>query len=127
VGDETAGAERQVHKFSPSDTYELDLVELGIGYAMQKDTPAVRAKGKQCIREQSDYIESLIAKGRDWAVPGGYSIVDPYILVFFRWGRQIGLEFEMASLFPPWTRLSSRVAVRPAVRRVFEQEGIDLG
>ncbi|WP_338829752.1 glutathione S-transferase [Bradyrhizobium sp. 27S5] len=91
----------------------------------EKDASAVRAKGKQCIREQYDYIESLIADGRDWAVPGGYSIVDPYLLVFFRWGRRIGIE--MASLFPAWTRLSNRVAIRPAVQRVFEHEGIDLG
>ena len=33
--DETAGAERQVHKFSPSGADELDLIELGISYAMQ--------------------------------------------------------------------------------------------
>ena len=33
--DEAAGAERQVHKFRPPGADELDLVELGISYAMQ--------------------------------------------------------------------------------------------
>jgi hypothetical protein len=49
---------------------------------------------------------------------------DPYLLVAFRWGRWIGLE--MGSLYPVWTQLSTRVAARPAVQRVFEHEGIGI-
>jgi glutathione S-transferase len=90
----------------------------------EKDTPAVRAKGKQCVLEQYAYIESLVADGRNWAVPGSYSIVDPYLLVFFRWGRRIGLD--MASLYPAWTQLTIRAAARPAVQRVLEHEGINI-
>jgi glutathione S-transferase len=89
-----------------------------------KDAPPVVAKGEQCVREHYEYIERLVADGRDWAVPGAYSIVDPYLLVFFRWGRRIGID--MSSLYPSWTRLTERIAARPAVRRVLAREGIDV-
>jgi len=87
--------------------------------------PTVIAKGEQAVREQYAYIEGLLADGRDWAVPGSYSIVDPYLLVFFRWGKRIGID--MASHYPSWTHLAARTAARPAVQRAMEQEGIDMG
>jgi len=90
----------------------------------ENDAPAVKTKGEQCVREQYRYVETLVADGRDWAVPGSYSIADPYMLVFFRWGRRIGID--MTTLYPAWTKLTTRVAARPAVRRVMEQEGIGL-
>ena len=72
-------------------------------------------------RQQYAYIESLLADGRNWAVPGGYTIVDPYLLVFYQWGQRIGLE--MRALCPAWTRLAERLLARPAVRRVLADEG----
>lgn len=90
-----------------------------------KDAPAVTVRGGQCVREQYEYIEKLVADGRDWAVPGRYSIVDPYLFVFFRWGRRIGID--MASLYPAWTRLTERVVARAAVQRAMAHEGIDMG
>jgi glutathione S-transferase len=92
--------------------------------ADEKDFPAVRAKGEANLREQYAYIESLLADGRDWAVPGGYSVVDPYLLVFYQWGQRIGLD--MRALCPAWTRLAERLLARPAVRRVLADEGVTL-
>jgi glutathione S-transferase len=86
--------------------------------------PAIRAKGEASVAGQYAYIESLLADGRDWAVPGGYTVVDPYLLVFYRWGQRIGLD--MAARHPAWTRLARRVAARPAVARVLVKEGISL-
>jgi glutathione S-transferase len=90
----------------------------------EMDARAVTTKGEQCVREQYAYIEALIADGRHWAVPSGYSIVEPYLFVFFRWGRRIGID--MASLCPAWTQLTARVLARPAVRRAMEQERIGM-
>jgi glutathione S-transferase len=90
----------------------------------EKDFPAVRAKGEQNVREQYAYIERLLADGRDWAVPGGYTIVDPYLLVFYQWGGSIGLPMRAA--YPNWTRLTERVAARPAVQRVLAQEEVKV-
>jgi glutathione S-transferase len=86
--------------------------------------PALKAKGEQALREQYAYVESLLADGRDWAVPGGYSVVDPYLLVFFIWGGRVGLD--MRARYPAWSRLSDRIASRPAVARVLAAEGLTL-
>jgi glutathione S-transferase len=84
----------------------------------------VKAKGEQNIRKQYAYIDSLLADGRDWAVPSGYTVVDAYLLVFYYWGQRIGLD--MGALCPVWRGLAQRVVARPAVRRVLAQEGISL-
>lgn len=86
--------------------------------------PALQAKGRRNVGEQYDYIESLLADGRDWAVPGGYTVVDPYLLVFYQWGRRIGLD--MRSAYPAWTALMQRVAARSTVQRVLAQEKVKL-
>lgn len=86
--------------------------------------PAIKAKGERALHEQYAYVESLLADGRDWAVPGGYSVVDPYLLVFFLWGSRIGLA--MRADYSAWARLSDRVASRPAVARVLASEGLAL-
>jgi glutathione S-transferase len=90
----------------------------------EKGVPGVKAKGEQNVRDQYAYIESLLADGREWAVPGGYTVVDPYLLVFYYWGHRIGLD--MRALYPVWTKLAQRIVARPAVQRVLASEGITL-
>ena len=84
--------------------------------------PAIRAKGLTNVRDAFGYIERLLGDGRDWAVPGGYSIVDAYLTVFFVWGKR--LEIDMRRDYPAWTQQADKVAVRPAVQRVLAQEGL---
>jgi glutathione S-transferase len=81
--------------------------------------PAVVERGHQNIRDNYDLINSILADGRQWGVPTGYSIVDPLLLVFWRWGSRIGLEMPML------TALASRTLERPAVRRALQQEGLE--
>lgn len=85
---------------------------------------AVVAKGRENLDEQYAYVETVLADGRDWAVPGQYSIVDPFLLVFWLWGQRTGLE--MAARYPVWARLSERVLARPAVQRALEQEKVTV-
>lgn len=92
--------------------------------ADEKNFPAVKAKGEQNLREQYAYIESLLADGREWAVPSGYTVVDAYLFVFYYWGRRIGLT--MRTSFPAWTYLAERVVARPAVQRVLANEEIKI-
>jgi glutathione S-transferase len=92
--------------------------------ADEKDFAAVKAKGEQNLREQYAYIESLLADGRHWAVPGGYTVVDAYLLVFYYWGQRIGLDMRAAH--PAWTDLTRRVLARPAVQRVLAKEAIQI-
>jgi hypothetical protein len=58
------------------------------------------------------------------ALPGGYSVVDPYLLVFYQWGGRVGLD--MKDSYPAWRRLTDQTSQRPAVQRVLAHEKITL-
>jgi glutathione S-transferase len=83
----------------------------------------VIAKGKNNLSEAFAQIESRLAQ-TVWAVNDAYSIVDPYLLVFYRWGNRIG--FNMRSQYPSWTRHTLRVLERPATMRALTSEGISV-
>lgn len=83
--------------------------------------PALVEHGRANIRAENAAIERILADGRDWAVSGGYSIVDPYLLVFWRWAALIG---EDVARLPAWSAHARRVLERPAVKRALAQEGI---
>jgi len=85
--------------------------------------PAIAAKGRESIRTGYTDIEQRLA-GRDSALDGGFSVVDAYLLVFYRWGNRCGLS--MRTDFPEYTRLMDAVRARPAVKRVVEREGIQI-
>jgi glutathione S-transferase len=82
----------------------------------------VRAKGREnfwdCLRE----IDRLL-EGRKWAVGKGFSVVDGYLLVFYRWGNRA--SFAVRDL-TNYTALVERVLARPAVKKVMADEGITL-
>nr|WP_314527072.1 glutathione binding-like protein [uncultured Brevundimonas sp.] len=83
---------------------------------------AVKAKGTENIRSACDHIEHILSDGRDWAVPGQYTVVDSYLLVFWLWGRRIGLENDAS--WPNWARLMNKVLDRRAVKQALSQEGL---
>ncbi|MBC8719948.1 glutathione binding-like protein [Ochrobactrum sp. Marseille-Q0166] len=83
---------------------------------------AVRDKGLQNIRSAYDHIDLILSDRRDWAVPGQYTIVDAYLLVFWLWGYRIGLAMDAD--WPEWARLMSKVLERPAVKQALTQEGL---
>lgn len=85
--------------------------------------PSIRARGRATVLEHYRYIERLLGDGREWALPGGYSVVDPYLLVFFHWGQRIGLAMGD---YPAWSAATARVLARPAVRRVLAREGVAI-
>lgn len=84
--------------------------------------PALREKGRSNLREQYGLIERLLSDGRRWALGEAYSIVDPYLFVFFIWGQRIGLT--MTADFPGWARMTKEMLARSAVRRVTAKEGL---
>ena len=61
-----------------------------------------------------------------WAIGERYSVADPYLLVYWTWGRGPVLGFDMAREFPRWTEHARRLARRPAVQRAFASEGLPL-
>lgn len=94
--------------------------------ARYSDDPAgqetVKAKGKQAFHDYLKEIDRLL-DGRDWAVGDHYTVVDGYLLVFYRWGNRAGLPVkELAN----YTRLVNKVLARPAVKKVMADEGVTL-
>jgi glutathione S-transferase len=89
----------------------------------EKDFAAVEAKGKSTLPQHSAYIERLLADGRDWAVPGYYTVADSYLLAIYRWAKRIGQDINR---YPAWMDHAARMLKRPAVARAFADEGITL-
>jgi glutathione S-transferase len=84
-----------------------------------KDFPNINAKGRQNLDDGFTYIEKVL-QGRDWAVPGGFTIADPYLLFFYRVAQKLG--FPVTEQFPAWTKITERVVERPAVARILAKE-----
>lgn len=97
-------------------------------YATGEDAIAnVQAKGRTTTREIWEMVEAKLAAGSGpWAVGDSYSIADPYLLVFWHWGRGPVLGYDMAKDFPAWTAHAQRMFARPAVQRAFAVEGIAI-
>jgi glutathione S-transferase len=83
---------------------------------------AVKAKGREAFGDCLKEIDRLVA-GRNWAVGSRFSVLDAYLLVFYRWGNRNALPVKD---LPNYTRLVERVLARPAVKRVMAEEGITM-
>jgi glutathione S-transferase len=81
------------------------------------------SKGKQHLSSAFTLIENRMTERR-WAVGDHYSVVDPYLLVFYRWGNR--MHMDMQSSYPAWTEHTRRLETRPAVQSALTQESISL-
>jgi glutathione S-transferase len=84
---------------------------------------AITQKGMKNLADAFAYIDSRLTK-RDWALGSHYSIVDAYLLVFYRWGNRIG--FDMRTMYQAWTRQTLHVLDRPATGRALMTEDISV-
>jgi glutathione S-transferase len=85
----------------------------------------VIAKGKVTARDIWEQVEQRVGS-QTWIAGDSFSVADLYLTVFWTWGRGPVLGYDMPADFPQWTAHARRVAERPAVRRVFERDGIVL-
>ncbi|MGH8445434.1 MAG: glutathione S-transferase family protein [Solimonas sp.] len=100
---------------------------------------AVEASGRALLTRYWADLESRLpdgvlapvgeAQGEDRAEERGYalgafSVVDAYLIVFFRWAKRYG--FAPQERYPRWTALTMRTLARPAVQRVFAEERVSL-
>jgi len=83
---------------------------------------AVKAKAKDNFAKCLEEIDGLL-KGRKWTIGSHYTIVDAYLLVFYRWGNRNALPVKQLGNY---TALMDRVLARPAVKKVMADEGITL-
>lgn len=85
---------------------------------------ALRAQGRAIVEAAYMNIERQLEANLAWASGDSFSIVDPFLVVLYRWGNRIGLP--MAPLFPSWATLTERAVARPAVLRALSTEGVSI-
>jgi glutathione S-transferase len=83
---------------------------------------ALKAKARTAYGEYLQEIDNLL-KGRKWSVGDSFTVVDGYLLVFYRWGNRG--KFDVKAL-RNYTALMDKVLARPAVKKVMADEGITL-
>lgn len=79
--------------------------------------PQIQQHGRNILAGQFQEIENLA--GGDWLVGDKFSAADSYALIFFRWGRRIGMDMRD---YPRWAALNQRLLAEPSVQRVVENE-----
>jgi glutathione S-transferase len=86
--------------------------------ADEKAQESVKETGKENFWKLLQEIDGLLA-GKDYILGSQYSAADPYTLVFYGWGKRIGLPVDQLKNY---TALKDRLLKRPAVRKVLERE-----
>lgn len=82
---------------------------------------AIQAKGWKTAQECFEMIEAGL-KGVH-AVGENFTVVDPYLFVFYRWGVNRGAD--MVGNYPKYARLVAELMKRPAVQAALKAEGIE--
>ncbi|WP_137389099.1 glutathione S-transferase family protein [Rhodoligotrophos defluvii] len=80
----------------------------------------MQQKARKNVQECNDHIEASLA-GRPWALGDSYSLIDPFLLVFYTWGLLIGMDMRRHAA---WTDHTGRIVLRPAVQRAYAQGGL---
>lgn len=83
---------------------------------------AVKAKGRTVFEDYLREIDGML-EGRKWLMGTDFTVVDGYLLVFYRWGNRAGLPVKSLKNY---TRAVEELMGRPAVSKVMADEGITL-
>ena len=83
---------------------------------------ALKAKALTDYQDCLAEIDRLL-DGRRWSIGNRYSVVDGYLLVFYRWGNRAKLPVKSLANY---TRVMNQVLDRAAVKKVMADEGITL-
>ncbi|RXD04809.1 glutathione S-transferase family protein [Sphingomonas sp. UV9] len=79
---------------------------------------AIKAQAKETYWAHLLEMDAILAD-RPWLMGESFTLADPYALVFFPWGRELGLPIaDLTNL----TALKDRLIMRPAARRALERE-----
>ena len=83
---------------------------------------SIIAHGRKIV---ADYLASIDAKlPGPHAVGGGFTAVDAFLLVIYRWGNIIGIDMRAA--YPNYARFAEGLAGRASVMKTLQAEGIRL-
>ena len=104
-----------------SNTVHPNFTHIGRPERFATDTSVhehLKATGKDNFFANLKEIDGLLA-GKQWFVGDAFSVVDGYALVFYAWGKRIGLPMAELKNYTAW---KDRMLARPAVKRVLERE-----
>jgi glutathione S-transferase len=82
---------------------------------------SIKAKSRRTISDCFDVIESKLSG--PYSTGSDFTAVDPFLLVFYRWGNGIG--FEMQETYPKYTDFARKLVRRESVAAALTAEGID--
>ncbi len=83
----------------------------------------VKASGHSNFQRCLSEIDAHLAQNK-LAVANRFSVVDPYWLVFFRWGAREG--YDMKNQYPSYCRYVDALCERPTIARALQVEGITV-
>lgn len=80
----------------------------------------IKAKSRTTISECFEIIESKLTG--PYSTGDGFTAVDPFLLVFYRWGNGIGID--MPKIYPSYTTFAQKLVGRDSVAAALAAEGI---
>jgi len=86
-------------------------------------TAPIKQKGFEHLASAHALIEERLAD-KTWVLGDNYSVLDPYLLVFYRWGHR--MKIDMRQQYPAWTAHALAMSERAAVKRALATEGISI-
>jgi glutathione S-transferase len=91
--------------------------------ASERDYPPVKQSGRSNYEQCLADIEKRL-QGQEHALGAQYTVVDPFWLVFYRWG--VRSSYDMRNRFPAYTAYAERLCKRSSIQRAMTTEGISL-
>ncbi|MCX7363032.1 MAG: glutathione S-transferase N-terminal domain-containing protein [Alphaproteobacteria bacterium] len=104
-----------------SNTVHPNFTHIGRPERFATDTAVhdhLKATGRENFHANLKEIDGLLA-GKTWILGEEFSVVDGYALIFYGWGKRIGLPMAELANYTAW---KERMLARPAVKRVLERE-----
>jgi glutathione S-transferase len=89
----------------------------------EQNYPPVKESGRLHYERCLADIDQRLQR-QEYAIGAKYSVVDPFWLVFYRWG--VRSNFDMRSRFPAYTAFAERLCNRPSVQRTLAAEQISV-
>lgn len=85
--------------------------------------PAVKASGRENYERCLSEIDVKL-QHQEYAIGAQFTVVDPFWLVFYRWGMRSG--YDMRNNFPAYTAYTERLCSRPGIQQALTTEGISV-
>jgi glutathione S-transferase len=83
---------------------------------------ALRKQAVSRIRECFTYIDGKIVGNH--AVGDSFTVVDAFLLVFWRWAKRVKLSLDLEGAYPKYSALAASVMGRDSTKEAISAEGI---